>query len=280
MIPVTATNRHIAIVGVGGVGTWAAIACALVNRGHAGRISSLTLFDRDCLERKNLARVPFDSGNIRSAKVLVVKDYLIHACGFTNHIDCVQEAITPDTLPLWFHEHAAFDTVICTTDTIDSQRLLNEWCHNNDIRYKRAGYDGDTINICTAFPLTSNVAAEAADQGYHGVPEVYHAMLAGTLAAYSVLKDPITYMGDVKDIGALSASLMPDSIRDAIIKADGGTVRGLRDIHTMSHARRVPNCVFCTLRVRYNTIRDLRNELSNYRDSDDDSDNDEPEEEE
>jgi hypothetical protein len=211
-------GKHVAIVGVGGVGTYAALACAQADRGQPGLIRKLSLFDADNLEERNLGRVPFGTRQVGLPKVLVVQRWL---SDLHPQLAVVQEAYHIDANNIDI-ALADVDVVICCTDRVDSQRLINTWCDltktngRKPVVYQRAGYDGDTINVTRALPLTFDPEAERADEGYHGVPEVYHAILAGTLAAYSVLRSPIVLMGEVKNLTTVGATFVPEPIAASI----------------------------------------------------------------
>lgn len=200
--------KHIAIVGVGGVGTWAAQACALVARGNPEAIAELGLFDPDKVEEKNLARVPLQ-GWVGDWKVAAVKSVLSTSIA----VNTSTTPITSDNIAV---QLALYDTVICATDDVHSQRVIHQWCRKNNRTYQRAGYDGDTINVCRQIPLTFDIEAEKADAGYHGVPECYHAMIAGVLAAYSVLRQPVTVMGEIAKLCVLESSQVPVKVAEAI----------------------------------------------------------------
>ena len=200
--------KHIAIVGVGGVGTWAAQACALVVKGNPEAIAELGLFDPDKVEEKNLARVSLQ-GWVGDWKVNAVKSVL-------NTSIAVNTSTTPITSDNIAVQLAPYDTVICATDDVHSQRVIHQWCRKNNRTYQRAGYDGDTINVCRQIPLTFDIEAEKEDAGYHGVPECYHAIIAGVLAAYSVLRQPVTVMGEIAKLCVLESSQVPVKVAEAI----------------------------------------------------------------
>jgi len=206
-------NLKVAICGVGGVGSWAAETLAKAARGQEGLISKIGLFDPDVLEQKNLARMPTVSPDwVGHPKVDLIRRLIQ---GTVANVERRQIKVDASNIDMILFD---YDIVICCSDDVENQRLVKLWCDRNRSKvYQRAGYDGDNINVCRALPMTFDVEEEKADAGYHGQPEVYQAMLAGCLAVYSVLKNTVTVMGEVKKIGCLDATHVPESVREAIV---------------------------------------------------------------
>lgn len=201
-----------------------------------------------------MARVPFAQYE-QAQKALVVQEHLSAHCGFRCY--AVTEALTPTNIDVHLR---SVDTVICCTDQVESQRFLPIWCKEHDIRYQRAGYDGDTINVCPSIPLTLETdEVEAADHGYHGVPEVYHAMIAGAMAVYSVFNAPVVILGELAKLAVSDCNLVPQPLRDKIAEdtwrtkaTDEGWGPGQRSLEDM-------------LFDNYNeTLRVLRQEHENH----------------
>lgn len=203
-------GKKIALVGCGGVGTWVAQTLVLANKGQPGLVESITLIDHDTLEERNLARVNLARGYVGLTKVEAIAMTLRN-----QGVMFIQHPYKLDANNIDM-SLAGIDTVICCSDDVDNQRLCKLWCQGKGATYQRAGYDGDTINVCRQLPLTFDEAAERADAGYHGVPEVYHAMLAGTLAAYSVLRQPVVVMGEVAKLSIKESTQVPEVIAEAI----------------------------------------------------------------
>lgn len=204
-------GKNIAIVGCGGVGSWAAFTVAKAAMGNPELVSSIGLFDADKWEERNFSRAPrLASGHPKARQVRL---WLEKETNHTVPIEAHTVAITPDNISVALEP---YDTILCCTDDVASQRLIYQWCRSNGRTYRRGGYDGDIINVLSGMPLTCNLEAERADQGYHGQPEVYHAMITGALVAYSALRNPVTVMGELKSLTVTGAAYVPKWLRDDI----------------------------------------------------------------
>lgn len=106
-------NAHIAVIGVGGVGSWCAE--ALVRTG----LKHLTLVDDDVVQTSNVNRqCPATSRTIGRAKVEVMKERLLEI-NPEAEIDARQERYVAGSLDL-----RAFDYIVDAIDSVDSKAEL------------------------------------------------------------------------------------------------------------------------------------------------------------
>jgi len=188
--------ERISVVGVGGVGTWVAIFCAMSG------VPEIHLHDDDRIEVHNLNRLPFPPENITELKVEVVRDF-IHSIR-PDAVVFRHPLVTEDTI--WLVSGVVFDC----TDRFATQRLVARYCAENELEYVRAGYDGTHISV-GAFGAwaTENARDEG---GYNIVPSwVVPASIVAALAVAKAMKYPgLDIACDIGEIGGRSLS---DTIR-------------------------------------------------------------------
>jgi tRNA A37 threonylcarbamoyladenosine dehydratase len=129
---------HVAVVGIGGVGSWAAEAMA---RSGVGEIS---LFDMDdvCVSNSN-RQLHALSGTIGQPKVEVMAerilainpDCIVHAVADFVTRDTMAECITPD-----------MDFVIDCIDSVNAKAALISWCKRRKIQMVTTGGAGGQID--------------------------------------------------------------------------------------------------------------------------------------
>ncbi len=112
-------QAHVAIIGIGGVGSWAAEALARCGVGH------LTLIDLDHVAESNINRqIHAVEANLGLAKVLAMRDR-IHAFFPQCQVDCVEEFVMAHDcscfLPTDLH------AVIDACDQVDVKVALMSW---------------------------------------------------------------------------------------------------------------------------------------------------------
>lgn len=137
--------ERVAIVGVGGVGTWVAIQLAMSG------VRNLHLYDSDKLEIHNLNRLPFDLEDLQKQKPEVMKEFIERI-----RLDCIvvcYPAIDIKDLPvsLW-----TTNLIVDCTDDLATQRALCSACVSGKQRYIRAGYDGTHITVSSSVPNWGN----------------------------------------------------------------------------------------------------------------------------
>lgn len=166
----------VAIIGVGGVGFWAAYSLAL-----SRLVERLILYDGDVLEPHNLTRIPGNELYINARKVELLRD-LIEDLPYSPRI------VTRGFLnPLNVDELFDAEVVIECTDDPTIQEAIAKLSHPRKIQVHYDGYNSITIAVNN--PLHSK------DWGptprYAVVPALpTAAMIAGSLAAhYAVMPD-------------------------------------------------------------------------------------------
>ena len=132
------TQAHVCIVGIGGVGTWAAEALA---RSGIGRI---TLIDMDdiCITNVNRQVHALD-GNIGKAKV----DAMAERIKLINpdcQVDCIEDFITPESVQE--HLSKGYDYVIDAIDSIKPKAAMVAWCRRNKVNLITLGGAGGQVD--------------------------------------------------------------------------------------------------------------------------------------
>ena len=114
-------NKHVVIIGVGGTGC--TVAQLLARYGI-----SLTLIDRDIVEKHNLERQTlFSKDDIGKAKVFVAKEKLKH---FTN-VSLYFEDCNEDSINKQISKNT--DLIIDCTDNNETRLVINDFCKKNKL---------------------------------------------------------------------------------------------------------------------------------------------------
>ena len=162
---------HVAVVGVGGVGSWAAEALA---RSGVGR---LTLIDLDHVAESNINRqVHALTETVGQAKVQAMRDRiaLIHpACSVVCVEDFVDSTNWPGLLP------SAVDAVIDACDQVRAKTSMAQWARNSGKPFISVGAAGgkrlahkvdiDDLAAVTHDPLLAQVRYQL--RKHHGAPK-------------------------------------------------------------------------------------------------------------
>ena len=129
---------HVAVVGIGGVGSWAAEALA---RSGVGEIS---LFDLDdvCITNTN-RQVHALSGAIGKAKVDVLAERL-RAINPNCVVHAVADFVTRDTMAEYITEE--MDAVIDCIDSVFAKAALISWCKRRKIQIIATGGAGGQVD--------------------------------------------------------------------------------------------------------------------------------------
>ncbi|SES25338.1 tRNA cyclic N6-threonylcarbamoyladenosine(37) synthase TcdA [Halopseudomonas bauzanensis] len=129
---------HVAVVGIGGVGSWAAEALA---RTGLGRI---TLIDMDdiCVTNTN-RQLPAMKGNIGRLKVEVMAERL-QAINPACEVRPIMGFVTPDTLAEYITDD--IDCVVDCIDSVASKVALIAWCRRRKIGIVTTGGAGGQID--------------------------------------------------------------------------------------------------------------------------------------
>ncbi|MDZ4076324.1 MAG: tRNA threonylcarbamoyladenosine dehydratase [Hylemonella sp.] len=125
---------HVAVVGVGGVGSWAVEALA---RSGVGR---LTLIDLDHVAESNINRqIHALEGTLGQAKVLAMRDRITQinpAC----QVQCIEEFVGPDNWPALLP--AGVDAVIDACDQVRAKTAMAAWALKNKLVFITVGAAG------------------------------------------------------------------------------------------------------------------------------------------
>ncbi len=117
-------GAHVCVVGIGGVGSWAAEALA---RSGVGR---LTLVDLDHVAESNINRqVHALEGTLGQAKVLAMRERILQinpACV----VDCIEEFVSPENVAALL---PACNAVIDCIDQVKAKAALIDHCRQNSI---------------------------------------------------------------------------------------------------------------------------------------------------
>lgn len=184
MIEGLCVPKTVSIVGVGGVGTWAALFCTLAGVEH------LRLFDLDCFADHNLERVPLPGGVVGQPKTVAVT-YFLQELRPDINVFCAG-GINEGSLDL------LEGTVLCCTDNLASQRLVFQYCKEKKLPFMRMGYDGNHLTV------QDKVLAwgEGTFDGYTVPSWGPPAAIAAGLGVYAAfMRKPFSFVGDLEDIG-------------------------------------------------------------------------------
>lgn len=132
------TGSHVAVVGIGGVGSWAAEALA---RSGVGEIS---LFDLDdvCITNTNRQSHALE-GMVGKAKVDVLSARL-QAINPACRVHAVADFVTRETLPQYIHDD--LDFVLDCIDSVPAKAALIAWCKRRKIPLITTGGAGGQID--------------------------------------------------------------------------------------------------------------------------------------
>ena len=131
-------DAHFCVIGIGGVGSWAAE--ALVRTG----IGKITLIDMDdvCITNTN-RQLHALQGNVGKAKTDVMAERL-RAINPDCEVICIDDFITPENTAELMA--AGFDYVIDAIDSVRPKAALIAWCRRNKIPLITTGGAGGQID--------------------------------------------------------------------------------------------------------------------------------------
>ncbi len=159
---------HVCVVGVGGVGSWAAEALARSGIGH------LTLIDLDdiCITNTN-RQIHALQGTVGALKIEAMAARIL-AINPECQVTLVDDFITPDNLAE--HLSAEFDYVVDAIDSIRAKVALVAWCKRHKLPVIVSGGAGgktdptqiriDDLSRTTMDPLASRLRADL--RRHHG----------------------------------------------------------------------------------------------------------------
>lgn len=177
----------VAVVGVGGVGTWTGILLALSG------VTELVLIDGDTVQPENLNRLPFTLEDIGRPKVEVLEEFIKKIRPEAN-IRALPTFLDETTIDLL----ADCDVVICTTDTLASQELISSYCAEHDKIFIKAGCDGNHVTVCHDLPTWEGTGQEGYTIPSWAVPTAF----AACLAVFKTLVAPdLDFCGSLWEVG-------------------------------------------------------------------------------
>jgi molybdopterin/thiamine biosynthesis adenylyltransferase len=134
-------SSHVALIGVGGLGSPAALYLSAAGIGH------LTIIDADRVSLSNLQRqVLFSTEDIGNPKVDVARKRLM-AANPDSEVIAIDDRISEDNAGDLLRDH---DFVIDATDNFDAKFLIADTCHVLKVPYSHAGIDkffGQTLTV-------------------------------------------------------------------------------------------------------------------------------------
>jgi tRNA threonylcarbamoyladenosine dehydratase len=135
MEPAAAIRQaHVAVVGIGGVGSWAAEALA---RSAVGR---LTLIDMDHVAESNINRqIHALTSTVGMAKILAMQERIAQINPLCE-VNCVDAFVEPDNWPDILP--AGIDAVIDACDQIKVKATMADWARRNKILFISVGAAG------------------------------------------------------------------------------------------------------------------------------------------
>jgi tRNA A37 threonylcarbamoyladenosine dehydratase len=151
---------HVCVIGIGGVGSWAAEALA-----RSG-VARLTLIDLDHVAESNINRQVHALGaTLGQAKVLAMRDRIADI-NPQCQVNCVEEFVTPENLAELL---PACDAVVDAIDQVKAKAALIAWCKRHRIALVTTGRAGgrsdptqlriDDLSRTIQDPLASKVRA-------------------------------------------------------------------------------------------------------------------------
>ena len=171
-------DAHVIVVGIGGVGSWAAEALA---RSGVGR---LTLFDMDHIAESNINRQAHALDNtLGQAKVLAMRDR-IHLINPQCHVDLVDDFVTPDNVHSLFAAWVSSGTpqpvaVLDACDQVRAKVAMAAWslangCHHVSVgaaggKRKAQAVEVDDLSAVTHDPLLAKVRYQL--RKFHAAPK-------------------------------------------------------------------------------------------------------------
>ncbi len=129
-------TMHLCVVGLGGVGSWAAEAAA---RTGVGRI---TLIDHDTVHASNINRqLPALTANIGRKKITVMAERIL---GINPHCTCtvIDDYVTSENMADYLSREYAYDYVIDAIDSIKFKAAMIYHCRRNKIPIVTVGGAG------------------------------------------------------------------------------------------------------------------------------------------
>lgn len=132
------SRAHVCVIGIGGVGSWAAEALARSGIGH------ITLIDMDdvCVTNTN-RQIHALSSTVGQSKVDVMAER-VKQINPDCRVTCIEDFITPENIPELLSE--TFDYVVDAIDSLKPKAALIAWCKRNKRKIITVGGAGGQVD--------------------------------------------------------------------------------------------------------------------------------------
>jgi tRNA A37 threonylcarbamoyladenosine dehydratase len=183
-------ESHVAVIGIGGVGSWAVEALA---RSGVGR---LTLIDLDHVSESNINRqIHALNSTIGQAKVLAMRDR-IHSFNPDCEVTCIDEFVDESNWPALLP--SGVDAVIDACDQVRAKTAMAAWSRKQQVHFISVGAAGGKrfahwvdiadLATCTHDPLLAQVRNRLRKE--HGAPREGKKMGVTTVFSRETVKPP------------------------------------------------------------------------------------------
>lgn len=163
-------DSHVAVIGIGGVGSWAVEALARSGVGH------LTLIDLDHVAESNINRqIHAVEATLGQAKVLAMRDR-IHSFNPACKVTCIEEFVEEANWPILLPDGA--NAVIDACDQVKAKTAMAAWARNTGALFISVGAAGgkrqahlvdiDDLAVTTHDPLLAQLRYRLRKE--HGAP--------------------------------------------------------------------------------------------------------------
>ncbi len=127
-------DAHVAVVGIGGVGSWAVEALA-----RSG-VARLSLIDLDHVSESNINRqIQALDATLGQAKVLAMRDRIL-AYSPSCELNCIEEFVEPNNWPVLLPP--GVDAVIDACDQVRAKTAMAAWARNSGALFISVGAAG------------------------------------------------------------------------------------------------------------------------------------------
>lgn len=168
--------KSVAVVGVGGVGSWTALFLALAG------VPEIWLFDKDTVSGHNLNRIPLTAASIGKHKSFEIADE-INRLRSDCHVIPAGEFDPELAAELGLAKKVQW--IVATTDTLSSRRMVHQWANKQGVNYIEAAAEGE-MGSATGEPAMFSTPEEDSP-GYASVPVWVSPCVTSAIAAVSYI---------------------------------------------------------------------------------------------
>ena len=176
------------IVGCGGTGTWTGLFMGMLGS------PKIKLFDGDQLELHNLNRLPYPPSMVGKPKNIALQKLIQKIRPQSSVLSFGN--VTPENINLL--EGVIFDC----TDRRVIQNMVQDYCSEKSLIYRRVGYDGNHITTLAQASII-DMNEDNPQDGYTVFPAwVVPSALVASLAVFSVIKkgNLESFMGSIESM--------------------------------------------------------------------------------